>query len=246
MRSHKSEAIVLHTYPSRERDKLVVFLTPDYGKLRGFAYGARSIRSRYGAALEPLAKVTLTWFEKENEEVLRLDSAQMIRSLFGAQQNLRASVAATYMAESADVFAQPNEPAELLFRLLDRSCDALLQGAEPRLVLAWFEIWLLKLQGIFPSMKSCHECGLTFEGITLFDEQLAGFVCDGCGGRDAEIVPNDLRVLLGFLLRATIEEWVSAAPSLSLVHELRSLSRRLRRHFLGHELKSWHVLQSVL
>lgn len=246
MKSFKSEAIVLHTYPSRERDKLVVFLTPEYGKLRGFAYGARSIRSRYGAALEPLAKVTLTWFEKESEEAMRLDSAQLIRSLFGAQQNLRSSVAATYMAESADVFGQPNEPAELLYRLLDRSCHALLEEAEPRLVLAWFETWLLKLQGIFPSMKNCHECGEVFDGPILFDERLAGFVCDGCGGREAEIVPNDVRDLLALVLRSRVEEFVAAAPPASLIFELRSLARRLRRHFLGHELKSYDVLQAVL
>lgn len=246
MKSYKSEAIVLHTYPSRERDKLVVFLTPEHGKLRGFAYGARSIRSRYGASLEPLAKVTLTWFEKENDEALRLDSATMIRSLFDAQQDLRSSVAATYMAESADVFAQPSEPAELLYRLLDRVCAALMERLDARVVVTWFEIWLLKLQGIFPSVKNCHECGEVFEGAMMFDERAAGFVCDGCGSRESEIVPNDTRDALIFLLRSRIEEFAAAPPPPRLLYELRSLSRRLRRHFLGHELKSYDVLQSVL
>ena len=245
MKPRKSEAIILLTYPSRERDKLVVFLTPEEGKLRGFAYGARSIRSRYGASLEPLSKVRLMWHEKESEEVVRLDSAELLRSLFPAQQNLRASFAATYLAESAEVFAQPNEPSELLFRLLDKASEALLAQLDPRLVVAWFEVWLLKLQGIFPSMKQCHECGSPLEGALYFDERLAGFVGQECT-RGAEIIPNDVRELLVTILRLSIDDFAKVDPPPALIFEIRSLSRRLRRHFLGHELKSYEVLASVL
>src|SRR5205814_4015383 len=38
MRPERTEAIVLNTYAARERDKLVVFLTPDHGKRKGWAY----------------------------------------------------------------------------------------------------------------------------------------------------------------------------------------------------------------
>jgi DNA repair protein RecO (recombination protein O) len=246
LKPHKSEAIVLHTYPSRERDKLVVFLTPERGKLRGFAYGARSLRSRYGAALEPLAKINVSFLEKENEEALRLDGAELIRSLFPAQQNLRASFAATYLAESVDVFAQPDEPSALLYRLLDSCCDALLSEIDPRIVVGYFEIWILKLQGIFPSIKECHECGAPFEGPLYFDERRAGFVCDLCMDRNSEILPNDVRDALVKITRANVSEFAVDAPSKTLLFEVRSLARRLRRHFLGHELKSYEVMQRVL
>ena len=69
MKTERTEAIILHTYPARERDKMVVFLTPDHGKRKGWAYGARAIRSRFGAALEPLAKVRIGYTERESEEV---------------------------------------------------------------------------------------------------------------------------------------------------------------------------------
>src|SRR5215216_163273 len=59
MKIARTEAIVLHTVPVRERDKMVVFLTPDHGKRKAWAYGARAIRSRFGAALEPLAKIRI-------------------------------------------------------------------------------------------------------------------------------------------------------------------------------------------
>src|SRR6187549_941492 len=88
VRLERTEAIVLHTVPSRERDKLVVFLTPEHGKVKGFAYGARGIKSRFGAALEPLAKVRIGYAAREAEEAVRIESVELIRSLFPAQQHL--------------------------------------------------------------------------------------------------------------------------------------------------------------
>jgi DNA repair protein RecO (recombination protein O) len=152
MRPERTEAIILQTFPARERDKLVVFLTPDHGKKKGWAYGARSLKSRFGAALEPLAKVKIGFVERESEEVVRIESVDLIRSLFPAQQNLVSSIAASYIAETVDTFAQSEDPAELIYRLLDRTTEALLAGADPVAVVAYAEVWILKLTGILPSV----------------------------------------------------------------------------------------------
>ena len=125
MRPERTEAIILNTYPARERDKLVVFLTPEHGKKKGWAYGARSLRSRFGAALEPLAKVRIAFLERESEEVVRIESVDLVRSLFPAQQNLVANVAASYIAETVDTFAQSSDPAELIYRLIEKAIDQL-------------------------------------------------------------------------------------------------------------------------
>src|SRR5512140_1135311 len=116
MKLEKTEAIILHTYPSRERDKMVVFLTPEHGKVKGWAYGARGIKSRFGAALEPLAKVRIGYMERESEEAVRIEAVELLRSLVPAQQDLQRSVAATYIAESVDTFAPAGDPAELIYR----------------------------------------------------------------------------------------------------------------------------------
>jgi DNA repair protein RecO (recombination protein O) len=152
MRPERTEAIILQTFPARERDKLVVFLTPDHGKKKGWAYGARSLKSRFGAALEPLAKVKIGFVERESEEVVRIESVDLIRSLFPAQQNLVSSIAASYIAETVDTFAQSEDPAELIYRLLDRTTEALLEGADPAAVVAYAEVWILKLAGILPAV----------------------------------------------------------------------------------------------
>jgi DNA repair protein RecO (recombination protein O) len=242
MKIERTEAIVLHTVPVRERDKMVVFLTPDHGKRKGWAYGARSIKSRFGASLEPLAKVRIGYIEKEAEEVVRIESVDLIRSLFPAQQNLVSSVAATYIAEMVDTFAQADDPAELIYRLLDRTTEALLEGAVPLEVVTYAEIWILRLTGIFPSLRDCIECGESLDRPLRFDDKLEGFVCASCAGRTAFVISNDVAAALDSL-RLPVHEF--HAPT-GVLLEMRSLAGTVRRNFLGYELKSFEVLAAVV
>jgi DNA repair protein RecO (recombination protein O) len=246
MRPQRTEAIILHSFPARERDKLVVFLTPDHGKLKGWAYGARGIRSRFGAALEPLAKVRIGFIERESEEVVRIESVDLIRSLFPAQQNLVSSIAATYIAEMVDTFAQPNDPAELTYRLLDRTTEALLEGKPAAPVVAYAEVWILRLAGIFPSTAECMQCHGSIERPLRFDDRLQGFVCSSCAGRDAFIVRNDVADAIEAIMRTPVSELAARRLPDDVIFEVRSLAGAIRRHFLGHELKSFDVLVSVL
>lgn len=246
MKPARTEAIVLHTFAARERDKMVVFLTPDHGKRKGWAYGARSLKSRFGAALEPLAKVNIGYIEREGDEVVRIESVDLLRSLFPAQQNLLTSVAATYIAELVDTFAPAGDPAELIYRLLDRTTEALLAGADALRVVAYAEVWILKLAGTFPSTRNCFECGSPLERPLRFDDRFQAFVCVDCATRDASIVPNDVADVLDAIVRQRADDFAALAIRQDTLIEVRGLAGAIRRHFLGHELKSFDVLASVI
>ena len=163
MKRRLTEAIVLNSYPQRERDKLVVFLSPDVGKFRGWVYGARGPKNRMGASLEPLAKVRVHYREREQDEIVRVESVDLVRSAFSAQQNLLTTVVLSYLAEICDVFGQPEEASELLYRLIDRSIEAILDGIPPLIVITYVETWILKLAGILPSVRECIACGSELE-----------------------------------------------------------------------------------
>lgn len=246
VRLERTEAIVLHTFPARERDKVVVFLTPDHGKVKGLAYGARGIKSRFGASLEPLAKARIGYAEREAEELVRIESVELIRSLFPAQQDLTRSVAATYIAELVDTFAPAGDPAELIYRLLDRSAEALLEGGRPNAVVAYVEVWILRLAGIFPSTRNCIECGAELSRPLRFDDRLQGFVCSSCAGREAYVVSNAAAEELEAIGRLPVIDYAVRNTAADVLFEVRSLAGSIRRHFLGHELKSFEVLASVI
>lgn len=246
MKPHRTEAIILHTFPARERDKLVVFLTPEEGKKRGWAYGARSLRTRFGASLEPLAKVRIGYIEKEGDEVVRIESVDLIRSLFPAQQKLIASVAASYIAETVDTFAQADDPSELVYRLLDHTTEALLSDTNPVAVVAYAELWMLRLGGILPSVRHCMECHQPLMRPLRFDTRASGFVCPDCAGRETQVIGNEVADALDRILRMPVTEFATEELAGDTLFELRSLIGQVRRAFLGHELKSFEVLASVL
>ncbi len=237
---------MLHTFAARERDKLVVFLTPDHGKRKGWAYGARSLKSRFGAALEPLAKVRIVYLEREGDEVVRIESVELVRSLFPAQQHLLTSIAASYLAETVDTFAQADDPSELVYRLLDRTTEALLAGAAPLRVVAYAEVWTLRLGGILPSLRNCIECHEPLGRPLRFDERANGFLCGNCAGRDAEVVSNEVADAIESILRSSVPDFAAAELAPDVLFEVRSLVGHMRRHFLGHELKSYEVLAGVI
>lgn len=245
MRPDRTEAIILQTFPSRERDKLVVFLTPDKGKRKGWAYGARSLRSRFGSSLEPLAKTRLVFLEKESDEAVRIESVELVRSAFSAQQNLAGSLAGTYMAETVDTFVQPDDPSELVYRLLDRAVEALVAGARPDRVVAYVEIWTLKLAGIFPSIRACTSCQKPMSLPLRIDEH-GSVLCAECAGVMAKVLPNSATELLDQILRLPVDELAAKNVADSDLFEVRAVAREMRRNFLGHELKSHDLLQSVL
>jgi hypothetical protein len=94
-----SEAIVLRTYPLKEADLIVSFLTRDQGKLRGVAKRARRPKSVFGSGLERLSQVKLSYFQRENRELVNLDSCDLIHSQFGLLSSVEAGVALDFFAE---------------------------------------------------------------------------------------------------------------------------------------------------
>src|SRR5258706_12457542 len=102
MPARVSEAIILRTYPLKEADLIVSFLTRDQGKLRGVAKRARRPKSGFGAGLERLSHVRMAYFQRENRELVNLDSCELIHSQFGLIADYRAGVALDYFAEVAE------------------------------------------------------------------------------------------------------------------------------------------------
>ena len=70
MPARVSEALVLRTYPLKEADLVVAFLTRDRGMLRGVAKRARRPKNSFGAGLERLSHVRMAYFQRETRELV--------------------------------------------------------------------------------------------------------------------------------------------------------------------------------
>jgi DNA repair protein RecO (recombination protein O) len=161
---HETEAIILRTYNLAEADKIVVCLTRSSGVVRAVARGAKRLKSRFGAGLEPFTIINLTYYEKEGRELVTLQQAEIIRSFFGLAKTTEAVTAMSYMSELVLEFAPPHEPNEKIFRMVRAVLEALSQTPEDLTsLIRYFEVWILKLSGFLPELRFCTDCGKKFD-----------------------------------------------------------------------------------
>jgi len=111
-------------------------------------------------------------------------------------------------------------------------------------VAAYFDLWILKLSGLFPSPRECAGCGRPLDPgeVLLFDETRPGFVGAECRRGEVLRLSTDARETLGRFLSGPMDP----ADRPRGLNEIARVTRLARRHFLGHELKSQRVMHDVL
>ena len=113
----ESEAIVLRTYPLREADLLVTLFTRMEGKIRGVARSAKKSKRRFGGALEPLTEVRVCYNEREGQDLMRLDSCEVLESPLTSEVSYPRAVALGHVAELLDELLPDREANDAVFRL---------------------------------------------------------------------------------------------------------------------------------
>jgi len=155
----ETEALVLRTHNLAEADKIVVCLTQANGLIRGVAQGSRRLKNRFGAALEPFTLLQITYYQKENQELVSLRQAEIVRSHFHLFSNAETLTGLAYMGDLVIDFSPPHQPNDKLFRMVKACLDAIASSpGDLQTILRYFEIWLLKLEGFLPDIKYCAEC----------------------------------------------------------------------------------------
>ncbi len=247
MQRLSAEALLLDVFDLQERDRIIGFLTAEWGKKRGVARGARAKYSRFAGQLQPLAKIAVTWFEKEGRDLVRISDVELVRPASALQGDLEGILLGSYLAEHMMEFTQENESSETSFRLLDTTLEALLAGCDRGLAARYFEVWVLRLNGIFPPPRECPLCDRPITDRAILLESEAALVCGHCGGQG-----NQRRVgapVLDFLRRTARENLPRMAERLPARRDLdavEALCALVRRQFLQSELKSYGVMKRTL
>ena len=249
---YTTDALVLRTYKLGEADRIVVFLTRDRGKKRGVASGARRPRSRFAGALEPLTRVGVSYYEREQRDLVRLSYAESQCSpLLASRPDALSHVG--YFAELIDEWAQEGDPNERLFRLGTSTLEALAAGVPTEPVARYFEYWLLRLQGVYPPHVACHRCGTALDGEpdgACLEPGAHVFTCSGCSGRAGGAEPGVTLSpgALSFLAAAGSmpPQSLAAVPlAVRVDRELEAVHRALMRLHLEKELRSTRVLREL-
>ena len=220
---HQSDSIILKTYPLGEADRIVAFFSRDRGKMRGVANGARRMKNRFGASLEPLAHSRIQFFEKENRDLVRIQSADLLDSPMKLYQDYDRAVCAGRMVELVDRFLPEHEPQDAVFRLVRMTVRALEEGCPIEFAACYFEVWMLRLAGVFPDLFACSACA---KKLALSDERflapgLQAVICNDCDHRSATGILGEVVELVARILKIPLDSnGAGADRALNNLHEL--------------------------
>ncbi len=155
----ETEGLILKSYSLAEADKIVVLLTQREGLVRGVAKGAKRLKSRFGGGLEPFSIVDITYFQKEERELVSITQIELVKSFFDVAGNPAFLQKFAYLSELLFNFAPPHDPNERLYRMAKICLETAAerpQGLDG--IALYFELWVLRLGGYLPDWTVCENC----------------------------------------------------------------------------------------
>ncbi len=263
----KTEAIVLKSMKFRDTSKIVTFYTRSFGKLKAVAKGARETKSKFGAALEPMTRVSLVIYKKQNRDLQLISQCDILDVHKKVHSEMERMSIGLAMIELLERVTHDEEENAGLFSLIS-DCLTTLDNSEKhyRSVLPAFELQMASRLGFAPSLELCVSCGKALKGfegkdVAMFLVPQGAVVCPNCMKHPRErgqpflqslTETHEARVETFDVLRNFQDEHLASVPFIeydeSVGNEIdETLRLYLRHHFDdSRTLKSTAVFQKIL
>ncbi len=157
MKSSRELAIVVKSYPFKEKDKVVVLLTENFGKITGIAKGAVNSK-RFGGALDHFACSRISFIEKPTSDMVRIDEAVSHHEFSNIHKNIEALASASLGAEFILKLIEPQQPLRDLFVVYSHFLYQLDLGLKTEIALSAFWVKFMKILGYMPEVIECISC----------------------------------------------------------------------------------------
>lgn len=256
MNTVKIRGIVLRDAPMGEKDKRLVILSGDRGKLTAVAKGALSPKSKWKALAQPFCCADFVL--AKGKTFYYVQEGTLLSSFYGLRESLEKLTYGTFCLEIAELFspegAESVSQQKLLLRLLTRLEKEI--ESKARALCAVFIFRMLSDNGFAPSVESCARCGALLEGkaATFFPESGLA-VCQNCeaardgarGGYHAGgffLSPGALRAV-SYAESAEEEKVFSFAVSREVENELCSAAEAYLQAQTDHHFRSLDFLRKI-
>ncbi len=233
-RVYRVEAIVLRRVDFGEADRLLTVFTPDRGKLRLIAKGARKPSSRKSGHVELFTHDQ--FLVAAGRELDIIVQAETVEAFLPLREDLLRTSHAYYLAELADAFTAERDENRPLFHLLKDALGWLCTADDLALLARYYELHLLGIVGFQPQLFLCGNCKKELSAGTNYLAPGEGSVlCQRCGADQTgtvRISANALKVLQ-FL---QIHDW-GTCRLLRLNTPMHAEMERAMQHYLLYHLE---------
>lgn len=243
MPQKKSIALILASRDFGEADRLVVFLTPEEGRVTGVAKHARKSKRRFMNCLEPFSLVRFIFTAKAHQDLARLDSGELVEAFPQLRRDLAPLAAAACLTETTGEIVGAIDNLPELYEALLNALERLAGGGPSGSLLLSHLIRILALAGFKPRLQNCLACGRRNQGLAWFNPVRGGLLCEACvrhnqEGRLYPVHPGSRKLILAALGLPLAHLARLRFPEMAQ-QEILNLLQALVRQILGKELKSF-------
>jgi len=246
MTSQISPAIIMRVKEFGESDLLVSFFTPDKGRLKGVAKGARRSRRRFSNSLDLFCLTNLEYELKRGKDLHFLHSSRLLSGFAGIRSDFTSLSLASYMVELTEILFPPLVPDRRMFDLLKDSFIRLNQGQSSRIIRIVFEARAMALGGYAIHLEKCCNCRrpYTGEGRAVFIRSKGGISCLKCGQGSSltrELSPAAVKAI-SIIQSGTLDTIEGLALTDEVIGEIRPVLALHIEYRIGRRLKSAEYL----
>ena len=270
-RTYPTEAIILKQSNLGEADRILTLFTPYKGKFSAVAKGIRRPISKKTGHLELLCRSQLHIAVGRNLDIVT--QAQGLESFLHMREELWHLTCGLYLTELVERFIEENTPHTDVYKLLleslrtldndaleaqqqrqktkdvsqeEQTSEANAQHDRTKLLMRYFEIYLLSSAGYEPVLRTCANCDTELQPEENgFTPSLGGALCPNCSHLWSQSLSMNALKVLRLLHRS---DW-SQVPRFHLdarLHtELERAMHGLLRFHLERDLKSWSFLETI-
>lgn len=185
----QTEAIVLKSLDFRETSRIVTFFTKDQGKVKGILKGIRKDPKKFGSSVDKFSVNTIVYYHHRNSDLHLVGQCDLSDYFFPIRQDLKKTMAASYVLELVDAIMPPEEPNEDVYRLMMDFLSSMQTESDATKLVHIFQIKILLFSGFRPHLDSCMECGKKIKGKAKFSAMMGGLICPDCRSGDKELLP---------------------------------------------------------
>lgn len=174
-----TEGLVIMEKSTGESDRIVTLLTKDYGIIRAFVRGAKTVKNRNHSGTQIFAYSKFSIYRGRDAYII--DEAQPLEVFYKLRENLEYISLAQYFCELSIELVPEETPSEEALSVMLNALYLLSNGKRPQpFIKAVTELRLMSISGYMPNLLACDGCGKYTDDTMYFDSANGTIHCFDC------------------------------------------------------------------
>jgi DNA repair protein RecO len=225
-----TKAFVLGVMPLKEQDKLVHLLTADRGILKAMAPGSLKVRNRFGALFELFTEGDFVYYWREEKELITISKGEILNSYFFTVSRPENIFYFYLVAEVLLKFVPFQHKDKRVYRLLHTILENGAGGIEMDMLLLYFLIWILRIEGMMFNPWNCANCFRKKIDEAWLKNDFRGILCRSCKTNEQLFLNKEDLRYIRWTRENTPKDCALWQDKIDKAHLIRIFKRKIEYH----------------